>query len=751
MTQLATFEPAISESATSRSETSGSETFGGYFQTRLAAAASEDAVAAPATFESLAESLSKYLSETQVRRVRRAYEFARAAHDGQTRRTGHHYITHPLAVANILAEMRMDHRSIAAALLHDVLEDTGATKPKLESVFGKEVAQIVDGVSKLATIFKTNEQAQAENFQKMAMATANDLRVILVKLADRLHNMRTLGVMPLEKRRRIARETLDLYAPIANRLGMHNLRVELEELGFESLYPLRADRLRRAVSSARGHRKALMDELARSIEGALRREGINATVLSREKHLYSIYLKMKTQRKSFAEIMDVFGVRIIVDQVDTCYRALGVVHNLYKPVLGRFKDYVAIPKANGYQSLHTTLFGMHGVAIEAQIRTRQMDSVADHGIAGHWLYKSGKASFKGGQARARQWVKGVLDLQQRAGDSVEFIENLKIDLFPDEVYVFTPKGQILELPRGACAIDFAYAVHTDIGNHCVACRVDRSLAPLSRQLESGQTVEIITNDYARPSPDWLTFTVSGRARSAIRQALKSQQRSASIVLGRRLLNRSLANANTSIKDLDFRRLRKVFREFGVRKLDDLLAEIGLGNRMAYVVAQRLLAADNADYEAVDIEKGGPVAIRGGEGLVIDYGRCCGPVPGDAVIGHMTPGRGLVVHVETCNNLEDVRRKNPDEIIPARWAESTTGEFDTMLLLTINRRKGAIAEVAASVNDSGAGINNIKVDERNAELSSVTVDLSVANQPHLTRVMQRLQAIATVQSVRRPAA
>ena len=751
MTQLATFEPAISESATSRSETSGSETFGGYFQTRLAAAASEDAVAAPATFESLAESLSKYLSDTQVRRVRRAYEFARAAHDGQTRRTGHHYITHPLAVANILAEMRMDHRSIAAALLHDVLEDTGATKPKLEAVFGKEVAQIVDGVSKLATIFKTNEQAQAENFQKMAMATANDLRVILVKLADRLHNMRTLGVMPLEKRRRIARETLDLYAPIANRLGMHNLRVELEELGFESLFPLRADRLRRAVSSARGNRKALMDELARSIEGALRREGINATVLSREKHLYSIYLKMKTQRKSFAEIMDVFGVRIIVDQVDTCYRALGVVHNLYKPVLGRFKDYVAIPKANGYQSLHTTLFGMHGVAIEAQIRTRQMDSVADHGIAGHWLYKSGKASFKGGQARARQWVKGVLDLQQRAGDSVEFIENLKIDLFPDEVYVFTPKGQILELPRGACAIDFAYAVHTDIGNHCVACRVDRSLAPLSRQLESGQTVQIITNDYARPSPDWLTFTVSGRARSAIRQALKSQQRSESIVLGRRLLNRSLANANTSIKDLDFRRLRKVFREFGVRKLDDLLAEIGLGNRMAYVVAQRLLAADNADYEAVDIEKGGPVAIRGGEGLVIDYGRCCGPVPGDAVIGHMTPGRGLVVHVETCNNLEDVRRKNPDEIIPARWAESTTGEFDTMLLLTINRRKGAIAEVAASVNDSGAGINNIKVDERNAELSSVTVDLSVSDQPHLTRVMHRLQAIATVQSVRRPAA
>ena len=725
-------------------------TFESYFQTRLAAAASRDAVAAPATFETLADSLAGYLSEGQIRRIQRAYEFARTAHEGQMRRTGHNYITHPLAVAQILAEMRMDHRSIAAALLHDVLEDTGATKRTLESVFGKEVAQIVDGVSKLATIFKTNEQAQAENFQKMAMATASDLRVILVKLADRLHNMRTLGVMPLEKRRRIARETLDLYAPIANRLGMHNLRVELEELGFESLYPLRADRLRRAVAAARGNRKALMDELARSIEGALRREGINASVHGREKHLYSIYMKMKTQRKSFAEIMDMFGVRIIVDQVDTCYRALGVVHNLYKPVLGRFKDYVAIPKANGYQSLHTTLFGMHGVPIEAQIRTRQMDTVADHGIAGHWLYKSGKASFKGGEARARQWVKDVLDLQRRAGDSLEFLENLKIDLFPDEVYVFTPKGQILELPRGSCAIDFAYAVHTDIGNHCVACRVDRSLAPLSRQLESGQRVEIITNDFARPSPDWLTFTVSGRARSAIRQALKTQQRSESIVLGRRLLNRSLANANTSINDLDFRRLRKVFREFGVRRLDDLLAEIGLGNRMAFVVAQRLLGADNPDYEAVDIEQGGPVAIRGGEGLVINYARCCGPVPGDAVIGHMTPERGFVVHVETCHNLEEVRRRTPNTIIPARWAEATAGEFDTMLLLTVNRRKGAIAEVAASVNDSGAGINNIQVDERNAELSSVTVDLSVSNQPHLARVIQRLQAITTVQSVRRAA-
>ncbi|MCZ6887574.1 MAG: bifunctional (p)ppGpp synthetase/guanosine-3',5'-bis(diphosphate) 3'-pyrophosphohydrolase [Gammaproteobacteria bacterium] len=680
--------------------------------------------------------------------MQRAYHFAREAHEGQIRQTGHAFITHPLAVANILADMHMDQESIIAAVLHDVLEDTGVDKQTLSETFGADVAEIVDGVSKLEHISNSHDEAQAENFQKMAMAMAKDLRVILVKLADRLHNMRTLGVMPIDNRKRTARETLDFYAPIANRLGIHTIKVEFEELGFSALYPLRADRIARAVKAARGNRKALMEDLRKSIVAALRREGIEAVVHGREKHLYSIYRKMKTQRKSFADIMDVFGFRIVVDQADACYRTLGAVHNLYKPVAGRFKDYIAIPKANGYQSLHTTLFGMHGVPIEVQIRTRQMDTIADNGIAGHWLYKSEDASFPANQARARNWVKGLLDLQQRAGTSLEFIESLKIDLFPDEVYVFTPVGDILELPRGACPVDFAYAVHTDIGNLCVACRVDRTLAPLSWRLQSGQTVEIITSKDARPNPDWLTFAVSGRARSAIRQALKVQQRSESITLGRRLLNRSLANANTSINDLDFRRLRKVFREFGVRKLDDLLAEIGLGNKMAYVVAQRLLAADNPEYEAINIEQGGPVAIRGSEGLVINYGRCCGPVPGDAIVGHMTPGKGFVTHVETCHNIEDVRRRTPNEIIPARWADRTTGDFDTSLLLTVSRRKGIIADLAASVHDVDAGIDNIKVDERNAELSSVTIDLSVRNRGHLERVISRLRAIPAVQSAAR---
>ena len=720
----------------------------GYFQSQLRAQALAPKVAVPTTIDAFLKDLREYLPEQDVATIQRAYNFAEAAHAGQFRRTGHHYITHPLAVANILASMRMDCQSIVAAIMHDVLEDTGIGKQALAADFGTEVAEIVDGVSKLATIFKSRAEAQAENFQKMAMAMARDLRVILVKLADRLHNMRTIGVMPPEKRKRISRETLDFYAPIANRLGMNAVYVEFEELAFQALYPLRADRMHRAAKGARASRKTLMEELRLSIATALRRDGIDAKVVSHHKHLYAIYRRMKTQHKSFKDIMDVCAFRILVDRVDTCYRALGVVHNVYKPVASRFKDYIAIPKANGYQSLHTALVGMHAVPIEIQIRTRQMETVAERGIAGHWLYRNDEAT-SGSHARARQWVAGLLDLQRRAGNSLEFIESLKIDLFPDEVYVFTPHGEIRELPQGACPIDYAYAVHTDIGNHCVACRVNRALAPLSVPLESGQTVEIITAPHARPSPDWLAFAVSSRARSAIRQALKDQQRSESVRLGRRLLDRSLANADMSIKSFDFRRLRSVFREFGVRKLDDLLAEIGLGNLMAYAVAQRLLAADNPSYQAVDLERGGPVAIRGGEGLVISYGRCCGPVPGDTVVGHTTPGRGFVVHVETCHNIVELRRRRPHELIPARWAERTQGEFDTTLIIAVQRRKGIVAELAATVNAVDAGIDNITVDERSADLSSVRLELSVATRDHLARVRQRLLAIPAVQRVERP--
>ena len=718
-----------------------------YFISKLAETAQTDAVAAPATIESLTARLLEYLPKAHTDQVVAAYNYAEEAHRGQGRKTGHAYITHPLAVANILAGMRMDRQTVMAALLHDVIEDTGVGKTQLGDMFGADVAEIVDGVSKLSTMFNSRAEAQAENFQKMALAMARDIRVIMVKLADRLHNMRTIGVMPAEKRRRIARETLDYYAPIANRLGIHSIKTEFEELGFHALYPLRADRIARAVRSARGNRKALMKDIQTSISTALEREGIDAQILSREKHHYSIYRKMKTKRKAFSEIMDVFGLRIIVSNVDSCYRALGCVHNLFKPVAGRFKDYIAIPKVNGYQSLHTTLFGLHGVPIEVQIRTTEMESVAEQGIAGHWLYKNDDDSAQGSR-RTRQWVQDLLDLQKRAGNPLEFIESMKMDLFPDEVYVFTPKGQILELPRGACPIDFAYAVHTDIGNKCVACRVDRNLAPLSTQLTSGQSVEIITSEDARPNADWLSFAVSGKARSAIRQTLKMQQKTDSLALGRRLLNRSLANANTSIKDLDFRRLRKVFTEFNVRKLDDLLAQIGMGNLMAYVVAQKLLAADDREYDAINVDQGGPVAIRGGEGLVVNYGKCCGPVPGDAIVGHMTPGKGFVVHIETCNNIAEIRRKKPNEIIPARWSDAASGEFDTLLRLQVETQKGVIAEIAATVTSVDAGIENIKVEEKSAQLSSVVAEVSVRDRTHLARLMRRLRRIRHVHGLSR---
>ena len=727
-----------------KAETASSES---YFVSRLADEARRDDVAAPCTIGSLTGVLDTYLPEKRVAQIRRAHDYAAHAHAGQFRRTGHAYISHPLAVAKILAEMRMDHQTIMAAMLHDVIEDTAVAKSTLGNRFGKQVAELVDGVSKLATMFESRAEAQAENFQKMALAMAKDIRVIMVKIADRLHNMRTIGVMSREQRKRIARETLDYYAPIANRLGMHNVMVEFEDLGFAALYPLRAESIRRTVERARGNRKALLQKLHQSIQAALDAEGIAATVTSREKHLYSIYNKMKTQHKSFKEIMDVFGFRIVVDQEDACYRTLGIVHNLYKPVAGRFKDYIAIPKINGYQSLHTTLFGMHGVPIEVQIRTTHMAEVADHGIAGHWLYKAREDKTKGGQ-RARRWVRDLMELQQRAGDPLEFIDSLKIDLFPDDVYVFTPKGDIMELPRGACPVDFAYAVHTDIGNHCIACRIDRALAPLSQQLESGQSVEIITAQGTRPNPDWLSFAVSGKARAAIRQSLKNQARAESIMLGRRLLNRSLTNAGTSIKELDFRRLRRVFKEFGVRKLDEMLQAIGHGDLMSYAVAQRLLAVDNPDFQAVPVEHEGPMAVHDGEGLVVTYGRCCGPVPGDSIVGHMSQGKGLVVHMESCNNMREINRRTPEQTLSARWAATTNQEFTTALRIEVNRKKGVIAELAATIAAVDAGVDRINVEERDARVSSVVVVVTVSDRIHLARVMRRLRGIASVLTMRR---
>ena len=710
------------------------------------------------TLKMLVERLRTYLDADAIAEVERAYDYAASAHEGQMRRTGHPYITHPTAVAYILANMHMDHQTLMAALLHDVIEDTGVGKKTLRDRFGEDVADLVDGVSKLATIFQSRAEAQAENFQKMAMAMARDIRVILVKLADRLHNMRTIGALGVEKRTRIARETLDFYAPIANRLGMHDLRVEFEDLGFAALYPMRAERIARAVKAARRNRRELVVQIEQTLRDCLSHEQLEATVVGREKHLYSIYSKMKQKRKSFSEIMDVFAFRIVVDKVDTCYRVLGAVHNLYKPVAGRFKDYIAIPKANGYQSLHTTLFGMHGVPIEIQIRTHQMDAVANNGIAGHWLYKSEDDNAAGGvqgggsHARARQWVKGLLELQQRAGDSMEFIENLKIDLFPDEVYVFTPKGRIFELPQGASPVDFAYAIHTDIGNTCVACRIDRRLAPLSSQLSSGQTVEVITAEDARPNPDWLSFVVTGKARSSIRHALKNQKVTESRALGRRLLNRSLANVSSSLKDIPEERMQAVLDELSFAQTEDLLEDIGLGNRMAYVIARRLVASDGAvagaEDDSVAEAKGGSIAIRGTEGMVVTYGKCCYPLPGDPIVGHISSGRGLVIHRDTCRNLGDLRKKR-DEILQAvRWSDRIEGEFSAELRVQVVPQKGVIAELAALITSLDASIEKINTEERNPRLSTVCIGLGVRDRVHLARIMRRLRALSSVISLSR---
>ncbi|WP_312723653.1 bifunctional GTP diphosphokinase/guanosine-3',5'-bis pyrophosphate 3'-pyrophosphohydrolase [Stutzerimonas nitrititolerans] len=695
--------------------------------------------------DALADRLSTYLGPDQVNLVRRAYFYAEQAHDGQRRRSGEAYVTHPLAVANILADMHMDHQSLMAAMLHDVIEDTGIPKEALVAQFGETVAELVDGVSKLTQMnFETKAEAQAENFQKMAMAMARDIRVILVKLADRLHNMRTLEVLAGEKRRRIAKETLEIYAPIANRLGMHSMRVEFEDLGFKAMHPMRSERIRAAVRRARGNRNEIVEKIEQSLIHCLEREGLEGEVMGREKHLFSIYKKMRGKRKAFNEIMDVYAFRIVVDKADTCYRVLGAVHSLYKPLPGRFKDYIAIPKANGYQSLHTTLFGMHGVPIEIQIRTREMEEMANNGIAAHWLYKSNEGEpTKGTHARARQWVKGVLELQQRAGNSLEFIESVKIDLFPDEVYVFTPKGSIMELPKGSTAVDFAYAVHTDVGNTCIACRVNRRLAPLSQALESGSTVEIVTAPGARPNPAWLNFVVTGKARTHIRHALKLQRRSESINLGERLLNKVLTGFETSLDAISPERIRVVLGEYNKDVIEDLLEDIGLGNRMAYVIARRLLASDGEQAPTAE----GPLAIRGTEGLVLNYAKCCTPIPGDPIVGHLSAGKGMVVHLDTCRNIAEIRH-NPDKCIQLSWAKDVTGEFNVELRVELEHQRGLIALLAGSVNAADGNIEKIGMDERDGRISVVQLVVSVHDRVHLARVIRKLRAIKGVMRITR---
>ncbi len=691
--------------------------------------------------------LGTYLSSEQAKQVKRAYFFAEQAHYGQVRLSGEPYVTHPLAVAGILADMHMDHQSLMAALLHDTLEDTGVTKDDISAQFGAEVAELVDGVSKLTHIeFDSAELKQAENFQKMALAMARDIRVILVKLADRLHNMRTLGVLNRDKSRRIAHETLDIYAPIAMRLGMNDIRMEFEDLGLRALYPMRARRILAAVKGARGNRKTLVDNIRGQIVARLVREGISAKVIGREKHLYSIYRKMKTKRKSFKEIMDLYAFRIIVDTVDDCYRSLGLVHSLYKPIPGEFNDYIAIPKSNGYQSLHTALKGMHGVPIEIQVRTREMEDMANSGIAAHWLYKSESSSASASHTRAREWVQSLLEMQQHAGDSLEFIESVKIDLFPDEVYVFTPKGQIMEMPRGATAVDFAYAVHTDVGNRCVACRIDNRLAPLSEPLQSGKTVEIITSPSGRPSPAWFSYVVTARARAHIRNFLKDQRQEDSVELGKNIIDKALLAFDTRLTDTSNEQINAALTKLNKTSIEHLFIDVALGNLLPHIAASVLIGASNDALSNLTTEA---VAIRGTEGFVVTYAKCCCPLPGDPIGGYLSPEKGLVVHRDGCRNLADMRDQ-PERLMNLRWDEAVEGVFPVGLRVEAENRRGIIAVIGTRLNAIGMNIERISTQNRDVAFTFIDIEIKVSSRVHLARIMKRLRTVDGVRKVSRTA-
>ncbi|TDF35566.1 bifunctional GTP diphosphokinase/guanosine-3',5'-bis pyrophosphate 3'-pyrophosphohydrolase [Alteromonadaceae bacterium M269] len=695
-------------------------------------------------FEGLKLKVSEYLPPEQVDKLQEAYLMARDGHEGQSRSSGDPYITHPVAVTRILAEMRLDHESLAAALLHDVIEDTDISHEDIANAFGDTVADLVEGVSKLDKLkFRSKEEAQAENFRKMTMAMVQDIRVILIKLADRTHNMRTLGSLRPDKRRRIARETLEIYAPIAHRLGIHDMKNELEDLGFEAMYPLRHRALGGAVKQARGNRKEIIENTRKEIETRLDESGIKSLVKGREKHLYSIYRKMKNKELMFTEVMDIYAFRVVVDSLDECYRALGSMHSLYKPIEGRFKDYIAIPRTNGYQSLHTSLIGPHGIPVEIQIRTDAMDQMADKGVAAHWMYKEADDS-KGttAQVRARKWMQSLLELQQSASSSFEFIENVKTDLFPEEIYVFTPDGRIIELPLGATAVDFAYAVHTDVGNSCVGVRVDRRNYALNRPLENGQTVEIITAPSAKPNANWLNFVVSARARAHIRHYLKQQRSEEAINLGNRLLRHALGKVK--LDEIPKEDIDRVLSETKHENFFALLADIGLGNELSAIIARRLVGTNTGRED----DLGRKVAIKGAEGLLVTYARCCHPIPDDDIVAVLSPGKGMVIHQSGCSNIRRIIKEEPQRILSIQWDDDPQGEFKASLRIELFNHQGTLATLTNMVADCESDIISLQTEEKESNIYYIDLELTTSNRVHLAHIMRRIRSMEEVQRVSR---
>lgn len=689
----------------------------------------------------LCAELATYLEPHQVEEVYRAFLLGAKAHEGQSRVSGEPYISHPVEVALILSQMRMDVSSIVAAILHDVIEDTDTLKEQLADQFGSEVADLVDGVSKLASLdFQSRAEAQAENFRKMMLAMVKDIRVIIIKLADRLHNMRTLDAMPPDKRRRIAKETMDIYAPIANRLGIFKVRHELLDLSIRSAYPMRYRALESACKEVVGHRKEIFNTIENAIKDRLKEAEISASVRYRQKNIHSIYRKMKQKKLSFKELTDVFGVRIMTESIDDCYRVLGVVHNLYKPLPGRFKDYLAIPKTNGYQSLHSSLFGPHGVPIEVQIRTTEMDHFAESGIAAHWIYKEGEYSTTTAQNRALEWLKNLLEMQKKSGSSQEFLESVKVDLFPDEIYVFTPKGEIKKLPRGSTVVDFAYAVHTDVGNTCVAARIDNRMLPLSSKLYNGQTIEIISSDASRPHPSWLDFVITAKARTNIRHFLKSLQTAEAISLGQRLLQQSINNIVGSDEAITDERLERVLSQYRMTDPNELMAQIGLGNRNSSLVAKAMYDIEDDDSTAFD-ESGKPLAIKGTEGMVVSFAKCCRPVPGDAIIGHMSSGKGIVVHQQSCRNMTETSSENRH--LSVQWSEHVEGEYLAFLRIEVANQRGVLANLATTIANASSNIEHVNLTEKDGRISTIEFVVVVTDRIHLARIMKKLRLLSVV--------
>ena len=694
----------------------------------------------------LAEHIS-YLKPDDISLVEKAYQFSKSAHEGQFRKSGEAYISHPVAVAKLLAKWHLDAHALMAALLHDVVEDTPATKQEVGDLFGKPVAELVDGVSKLDRIeFQTEAHAQAENFRKMLLAMARDVRVILIKLADRLHNMRTLDSMPSEKRKRIAKETLEIYAPIANRLGLNAVYQELADLSFRYLYPTRYRVLAKAVKTARGNRREIVDKVLLAIQQKLKDAGVEANVTGREKHLNSIYRKMLGKSLNFSEVFDIYGFRLIVRDVPSCYLALGVLHGLYKPIPGKFKDYIAIPKANGYQSLHTTLFGPFATPLEVQIRTQDMHKIAEAGVASHWLYKTGEESANDAQQKTHQWLQSLLEIQSESGDAIEFLEHIKVDLFPDEVYVFTPKGIIMSLPRGATAVDFAYHVHTDIGNRCIAVKINSELQPLRTELRNGDQVEVITAPHAHPNPAWLNYVVTGKARAHIRHYLKTMHSHEAAVLGERLLNQALRALKIEPSAIDAERWSDLLRENNVKTKEEILADIGMGKRLNLVVARRLLTAGEA--QSTEKRPLGSITIRGTEGLAVQFAQCCRPIPGDPILGMIHKGKGLMIHTHDCLAISQFRA-DPDKWIDVEWDPETKKLFEVNVKLVVANQRGVLAKVAAIIADENANIENVHMDEEDGSAyASMNFTLQVENRDHLARVMRGLRQITEVVRITR---